>query len=1370
MSPKELSLTTSITDVITRSPSGLKRYVRFGSILILFARFALAASAGTLLVDLDSTNPVPPYAEWTTAATNIQDAIDAASDGDTVLVTNGTYAVGGKVMYGDLTNRVALDKAVTVQSVNGPDLTTIQGAYDSSSGNGPLAVRCAWLTNGASLVGFTLLGGATRSSGDQTNLLNGGGVWCASSNASVANCVVISNKAMYYGGGAYQGNFSNCLFTGNSAFNGGGACGALLNLCRAITNTASSSGGAAYGGTLRTCLVTSNSATTGGAVYIATLYNCTVTRNSAKGTMPPISASALTNCIVYFNTPANYFSCTMAYSCSTPLPPGTGNIALDPQFLGDGIHLASTSPCRGAGTNVLAGGTDIDGQPWADPPSMGCDDWQPAPVIALQPRFQINPSGTGFAISISPAGMGPFDCWWSRNGVPIEDGTPYNSAQTTNLLCGSVGELVGSSYQVVVSNAFGMITSVVAQAAVHCVDARSTSPVAPYSTWTSAATAIQDAIATAQAGEWVLVTNGLYATGGKSMDGVITNRVTLDKSVTVQSVNGPGATFIEGNGGTNGPAAVRCAWLTNGAILGGFTLCGGATRAIDNPPNDSMIGGGVWASSTGATVLNCVIATNLAAYEGGGAYKAGLYDCTLIGNHAVGSGRAGVGIGGAGTGGGAYGCNLTNCIITCNFADQMDGGGTTSCNLYGCALTKNSTYMSGGGAYRGTLLNCTISGNISAGYGGYGGAVAGATLINCVSYANVIRGNSFPQTNFYNCTMAYCDSDPLPAGSGNIDADPQWLPDGFHVMASSPCRGAGTNPVVGTDIDGQAWANPPAIGCDEWQPAAVVLVQPQVLVIVGNRALSLYGAAGGQEPFAWSWIKDGALIQDSTHYSGSGSSNLVVNRFDASDAGGYQLIVSNAFGMATSQVAQVVIHCADAASSNPVPPYSTWSAAAATIQDAIDAAGSGDIVLVTNGLYATGGRLIYTDVSNRVVLDKALTVMSMNGYPGTIIQGAWDPATNGPAAMRCAWLTNGATLAGFTLQGGATRAYPAGLYAYDSFSGGAVWCSSAAAVVANCLIRSNTASYWGGAIYQGTINDCAINNNAMLPGSLFVGGTIYSASVNNCTVTRNSVLGSYGYGGGLYLGAAKNSIIWGNSSQYYPNCYSVAATYCDTSPAISGAGNISSDPLFVDAVHILPASPCCGAGKSAYATGFDIDAEAWNSPPSVGCDEPVASGLVGPLSVSFVFANTNLYVNRSYGLAGQVTGRVSWLMWDFGDGTILTNVGYSVSHKWTMPGVHKLALTAYNSDYPEGVSGTVQLDLLPMEQPALTAGGMMTNGFQVQLVAQSNLIYVVQRATNLAPPVSWQTVQVGSTNADGILQVLDPAATGNAQFYRVQVQ
>ena len=153
-----------------------------------------------LYVDLNSTNPVLPYAGWSTAATNIQDAIDASTNGDLVLVTNGIYATGGRSMDGIITNRVALYKAITVQSVNGPFVTVIQGAGMSI---GVSAVRGAWLTNNATLVGFTLKWGATRVAENNTG--NGGGVWCASSNAVVANCLILSNTAFYVGDGVFKG-------------------------------------------------------------------------------------------------------------------------------------------------------------------------------------------------------------------------------------------------------------------------------------------------------------------------------------------------------------------------------------------------------------------------------------------------------------------------------------------------------------------------------------------------------------------------------------------------------------------------------------------------------------------------------------------------------------------------------------------------------------------------------------------------------------------------------------------------------------------------------------------------------------------------------------------------------------------------------------------------------------------------------------------------------------------------------------------------------------------------------------------------------------------------------------------------------------
>ncbi len=43
---------------------------------------AVRALAGLHYVDLNCTNATPPYTNWTTAATNIQDAVDAAVAGD----------------------------------------------------------------------------------------------------------------------------------------------------------------------------------------------------------------------------------------------------------------------------------------------------------------------------------------------------------------------------------------------------------------------------------------------------------------------------------------------------------------------------------------------------------------------------------------------------------------------------------------------------------------------------------------------------------------------------------------------------------------------------------------------------------------------------------------------------------------------------------------------------------------------------------------------------------------------------------------------------------------------------------------------------------------------------------------------------------------------------------------------------------------------------------------------------------------------------------------------------------------------------------------------------------------------------------------
>src|SRR5262249_23326395 len=123
----------------------------------------------------------------------------------------------------------------------------------------------------------------------------------------------------------------------------------------------------------------------------------------------------------------------------------------------------------------------------------------------------------------------------------------------------------------------------------------------------------------------------------------------------------------------------------------------------------------------------------------------------------------------------------------------------------------NAAYRGAGGAYSGTLNNCTLTGN-SAGDNG-GGAVY-ATLNNCIVYFNTARLSG---DNYDSSTLNYCCTTPFPSFcNGNLTSGPQ-LASPSHLSAGSPCRSAGSAAYVsGLDIDGEPWASPPSIGCDEY--------------------------------------------------------------------------------------------------------------------------------------------------------------------------------------------------------------------------------------------------------------------------------------------------------------------------------------------------------------------------------------------------------------------------------------------------------------------------------------------------------------------------------------------------------------------------
>jgi hypothetical protein len=395
---------------------------------------------------------------------------------------------------------------------------------------------------------------------------------------------------------------------------------------------------------------------------------------------------------------------------------------------------------------------------------------------------------------------------------------------------------------------FIILGAVNVSATVRYVNVNNSTPTSPYTNWASAATVIQDAIDIASAGDVILVTNGVYQTGGHAVNGyTLTNRVAVTIPVTVQSVNGPAGTAIWGYSAI-GSRAVRCVYLTNNAALNGFTLKYGATRNAGDWLYEES-GGGVLCEATSAVLSNCTITSNSAQIDGGGVYSATLNNCTLSGNSA------------GQEGGGAFSCTLNNCTVSANSAiwgggamygtlnnctvsgnsasgtslgiSTGEGGGVYDATLTDCLVSNNSTAIDGGGASYGTLVNCLIVGN----RGLQGGGTAGALLVNCTVVGNsvsssqsltfgggsfydsvvnsilVYNTSSFAGPNYYGSTLSNCCTAPDPGSGGNITNDPAFVNPGggnYRLQTNSPCINSGNNGYVATttDLDG----NPRIVG------------------------------------------------------------------------------------------------------------------------------------------------------------------------------------------------------------------------------------------------------------------------------------------------------------------------------------------------------------------------------------------------------------------------------------------------------------------------------------------------------------------------------------------------------------------------------
>lgn len=341
---------------------------------LLFPTLSRWAISAALLLSAGAASATPSVIHVPADYTTIQDAIDNANSGDTIVIADGTYTGTGNV---DLDTG---GTNLTIQSAHDAAHTIIDcGGSSSSDGSGDHRGFIIQSGETVSITGLTVKNGYESSD-------NGGGVYVVYSPVTLTNCVFSSSTANYGGGVMVFSDhvspvtIARCAFLGNSVSDSGGG-----------VYTDSGDGST----TLTNCTFSANTAAFGGGAYlengsggIAALTNGTLTGNTAtygSGVYSNSGSSGgttLTNTIVYGNTtdqmegsgPCAVVSCDITGA----LPSGvtnTNGLSADPLFVSaTDFHLQPGSPCLAAGTASGAPTADLDGTRRPAVPSIGAYD------------------------------------------------------------------------------------------------------------------------------------------------------------------------------------------------------------------------------------------------------------------------------------------------------------------------------------------------------------------------------------------------------------------------------------------------------------------------------------------------------------------------------------------------------------------------------------------------------------------------------------------------------------------------------------------------------------------------------------------------------------------------------------------------------------------------------------------------------------------------------------------------------------------------------------------------------------------------------------------------------------------------------------
>ncbi len=770
------------------------------SIAMLFALLLTAAPAWAVTHYVNSSNSAPasPYTNWVDAATNIQQAVDASVDGDTVFVTDGTYFVSAQIV---------VTGALVVKSVNGRDATIVDGQTSN---------RCFFISHSnAVLDGFTLTRGYTTGGGGGACIPAGqilgcrvfsnscsaapaiGGGLLVGGGVLISNCAILANQSQgygfglstyqhAYGGGVYSTGaciIADCVIDGNlvqggpeqymqrhagSGRGGGVYCGAgsVIVGCTIQSNTAK-------GGDIDIYIGAEQGKGGGiGASGPVSIHDCIIRENLARGGLASVKGTggsgygggldlvlggALRNCLIQNNGVVSGWG-----------EKGAGN------SLGAGCFLSGTTTVESC---TIVGNGNVPALPY-----QGGGVYAESTVTFTNSILYDNKAAADYNYGGSPSlySFGyscvvpppPSGGQGNIYGNPFLEDAQYDGHLTTNSLCINSGtnldwmagafdldgnpRIRGGHVDMGVFETDSTNPPPVFSNQVHYVNSSNATPASPYATWDTAATNITQAVNVLMDGDTIIVTNGTYP---------VQSQIELFVGVWLKSVNGPAVTIIDGQNSN------RCVYMVHSnAVMDGFTVTrgystvggGGVYCAAGKIRNCEIVsnsavapsgkGGGIM-TGPNVEMSNCFVRGNVASRgaesdstaRGGGIYCG--TNCLIVGcmvEQNVVQGGAYATLAGAGFGGGIF--SEGGLLVVCSsvFSNQARGGQGTGMQP-GSAL--------GGGVYgsgRLALWRCVIEGNTALAGGGTGiagGSAAGggvncqsAGITNCLLIGNKATG------------------------------------------------------------------------------------------------------------------------------------------------------------------------------------------------------------------------------------------------------------------------------------------------------------------------------------------------------------------------------------------------------------------------------------------------------------------------------------------------------------------------------------------------------------------------------------------------------------------------------------------------------